>query len=260
MAITTPDPQHPLSIGDINWWLLSKKLQQWKDILEDERITPRWGYQKEWRRAPSHSPQPSRSGSRTPQLFDPMNPLQYWKNLTEWKSREIGYLDRGHKKNPRYWEAKYRLTCDAVDILKDVKQNWITTRNLGSPTENTQTNISSSVTSNPSSRTSLPTSAESDVAGMSLKSIHNDQHCLQTTDQPQSRTLIIGDGQCHNPMVGRRSARLALKHAHVHHPEDKPSHTCEVNPLPSGVFRIPKRKRDSLDRGPDRKVSRRRGG
>ena len=190
-----------------------------------------------------------------------MNPLQYWKALTEWKSREIAYLDRGHEKNPHYWEAKFRLTCDALNCLTDFKQNWMgPLRNLCSPTENIPPTISSSSASqNQSSRTSPPTSAEPDFATMSLKPIRKDQDHLQTTNQSQSRALITGDAQYHNPRVGRRSARLALKRTQSRPPEAKPPYLYDKIRQP-GLLRGSERKRNDFDCGPNKRVSRRKGG
>lgn len=109
-------------MGIPDLWQVDEKLRHWKSLDEDENFTPVWGFQKEWRLPPSRS---TRTGSQTPQLFDPMNPLQYWKNLTEWKSREIAFLDREYDKNPRYWRASFvLLVMLSIPSEKSSKIGW----------------------------------------------------------------------------------------------------------------------------------------
>lgn len=97
-----------------------------------------------------------------------MDPLRYWKALTDWKSKEISWLDQVHGKNPRYREAKFRRVCDAFDILQRLEYNWIgPVTNLCSPGDHTQTSlIPSSLSQLPSSHTSRPTPTVPDMAGV----------------------------------------------------------------------------------------------
>ena len=265
MAITTPDFKHQrhrslICTPGIDWRIVNDKLWHWKRLLEDEDSTPTWGYQKEWRVRPTPSPDPN----QTPPLFDAMNPLEYWKGLTEWKNREIAYLDQGHPKNPRYWEAKYRLVSDALDTLKTFKQDWMgPVRNLCSPTEKSDTDISpSSAPHAPSSPTSPPTSVEPDLASLPPKSILWRQRSLQATEQSQSQTVFKKEAKFHEKWMGRRSARLASKHtlARVFPPDPEPTTTSELKTHSTGASRGLKRKRDTFDSGLNARVSRRRGG
>ena len=190
-----------------------------------------------------------------------MNPLQYWKGLTEWKSREIAYLDQGHAKNPRYWEAKYRFISDALDTLRTFKQDWMgPLRNLCSPAEKTDSPPSTS--RDPSSHTSPVTSAEPDPPSMSPKSTLIGQHPVQATEQRPSTTMVKGDAQFRNPAASRRRARLGSQHSRARVPPSypEPTYTSDIKFQPTGASRGSKRKRNAGDSGSNTSVSRRRRG
>ncbi|KAF7502890.1 hypothetical protein GJ744_004959 [Endocarpon pusillum] len=67
----------------------------------------------------------------------------------------------------------------------------------------------------PHSQTSPATSVEPDLASLSPKPLLWGQRPLQATEQLKCHTVFQSDAKFHEKWMGRRSARLALKHAQV---------------------------------------------
>jgi hypothetical protein len=229
MGLPTPESKHPFTLAVWSIDIVNEKLLHWKHLVE-EGATPLWGYQKEWRYKATQS---TGSSILTPNLFDLMNPLQYWKALTERKAKEITWRDEVNDNNPQYWEAKYRLACDALAALTQFGPDWaIAARNLCFPHNHIEREPSSSSNAQLLSSNTLI-----------VPDIDNASHFPAQNSQQQQRpsttkiTAPKGTRRNHPYPIGiikRRSARLAAKFASE---QIRPSRDLEPVRTPSRTKR-----------------------